>query len=353
MFTVISAHIVSKGNIILSNEPIISFLACVLYAMGVCSMDAYALISGYVGVDTKFKFSRFALLWFNVLFYSVVITIIFIIIKPNCVGIKELAKSFFPIMTESYWYFTAYFCVFLFSPIINLGMNNMSRNQLKYCAFSIIIAFSFLQILFGEKLGTNGGCSGFWLIVLYIFGAYIRKTDFLPKLKSGYAFACYFLLILLACASKVFAEHMSVKLGLESTIGSLLSNQSGRLMHFISPLIVVAAVCIFTSFNKMKFTNKGIIKTIGFFSPLAFSVYLIHVHPLIWAYAPWSYFEVFATFNPIKMLIYTLISTIVIFILCALIDKLRLTLFGAIKLKQKLDSLEFKLCRKIQKQDVL
>lgn len=42
-----------------------------------CAVDCFVLISGYVGVRCKFKFSRIILLWLQVVFYNVVCSLIF------------------------------------------------------------------------------------------------------------------------------------------------------------------------------------------------------------------------------------------------------------------------------------
>ena len=62
-----------------------------------CAVNCYALISGYVGVKSKFKLQNIIKLWFQVLFYSVVLNIIIWVTIPNV----PIILIFFPLCNIS------------------------------------------------------------------------------------------------------------------------------------------------------------------------------------------------------------------------------------------------------------
>jgi hypothetical protein len=71
--------------------------------MAFVAVNCYALISGYVGVDSKYKVSNLAMLWCRVLFYSVSLTLICKLIFPEFTQESKILFSFFPILTERYF----------------------------------------------------------------------------------------------------------------------------------------------------------------------------------------------------------------------------------------------------------
>ena len=52
--------------------------------------------------------------------YGVLTCLVFKVFYPNQIGMKDIIVSFLPITTQQYWFFTAYFAMFLVSPMINM-----------------------------------------------------------------------------------------------------------------------------------------------------------------------------------------------------------------------------------------
>ena len=73
-------------------------------------VSGFALISGYIGYKAN-KYYNILYLWICTSFYSLNITYFFK---------KQLQfKDFFPVYFHKYWYFTKYFGMYLFLPLIN------------------------------------------------------------------------------------------------------------------------------------------------------------------------------------------------------------------------------------------
>ena len=120
MYMVVILHILGQGGILeASPKGSVNWAIAWLMRIGVyCAVNCYGLISGYVGIDAKYKYSNWIVLWLRVLFYTIVITISFAFMVPDSVGKGEMMNAIFPVMKNYYWYFTAYFGLFLFIPIL-------------------------------------------------------------------------------------------------------------------------------------------------------------------------------------------------------------------------------------------
>ena len=113
--------------------------------MSYCAVDCFGLISGIVGYK-KYKFSNLIYIWINTSFYSSIISLyLYYINRMNC---KNLILSFFPILINRHWYITAYFGLYLFIPLLNLGINDLNRKILRNLIIFYIFFFSFYYLFY-------------------------------------------------------------------------------------------------------------------------------------------------------------------------------------------------------------
>lgn len=111
-------------------------------------------------------------------FYSVFYS--FYLYLKNQITKKKLILSFFPILIKRQWYFSSYFIMYLFLPLINKGICYLNRKTYRNIIFLLIEFFSFYYIIAvllgkGDYNFLNYGYSPLWLITLYIIGGYFGK----------------------------------------------------------------------------------------------------------------------------------------------------------------------------------
>lgn len=181
MLMVVILHILGQGGI-LGNCEFLSgsyMVAWLLEIASYCAVNCYALISGYVGYKARYKYSNIINLYMQVIFYTIGITMIFAIVAPETVHLGDIVKVLFPFAyTNVYWYFTAYFCLFFFIPVLNLVVDKLEKRELKILIVCIVLLYSIMPTIFRRDMFFTGdGCSPIWLAMLYIMGAYIRKYD--------------------------------------------------------------------------------------------------------------------------------------------------------------------------------
>lgn len=330
-----SSYTVYGHGGILNNLVEFSPNSCIAWLLEIACLGAvniYALITGYVYINSTHKYSKFLNLWLSVFFYSFFITLIYKFLTPNIISITTLIKSAFPIITKQYWYFSSYFCLFIFIPFINILIKNLSKQQHKFLIYCIIFCFCVLNfastILGLDIFNLNGGYSFLWLMSLYIIGAYLKlyENDFNKYNKNKFLYA-YILSVCITFLLRFLSKCIKFKL-----LG-IFSNSGGMFISYISPFILLSAISLVLFFARLKFKNttKKIILKL---SKLSFGVYLIHEQNLIRSTFIKNRFCLLAQKTPIVILSNVLIKSFIIFTCCLFIEWIRQKIFEILKVNQ-------------------
>ena len=64
---------------------------------------------------------------------------------------KLIYVDFFPVIFEAYWYFTQYFGMYLFLPVINKGIVSLNKIELRKVYFSLIFIFIIVKDYMNPK----------------------------------------------------------------------------------------------------------------------------------------------------------------------------------------------------------
>ena len=331
MFMVVVLHVINWGGLQAQISPLtlkgelIWFIDIACW----CAVNCYALISGYVGINAKHKYSSIIQLWLQVLFYSLIgigIHIGITLSHGGDISIKFLVSNAFPFLFEKYWYFTAYVLLFFFMPLLNYIVNNAPRRLLKSMVIPAIIFFGCVGLLRGNYNSINSGFSVLWLAIMYMSGGYISKYNVFSNWSVKKSLIGYFVCILLAFASRIILALITSK---------VLGNYY-RINFFIeyqSPLMVAAAIFLFNAFRKVNIKDKGK-AFIRIVAPTSFGVYLIHENPIIRSLVITDKFIPYLS-KPVYFMIGLIILTVlIIYISCVLVDFLRIQLFKLLKIKQ-------------------
>ena len=102
--------------------------------------NAFILISGIVGYKTS-KYSNLLYLWLMVVFYSVGINKYVLTYKKEFHVNQDINKLYYPMIYNLYWYYTQYFGMYLFLPVINKGISQLSRYEFRLVVMSTLGIF--------------------------------------------------------------------------------------------------------------------------------------------------------------------------------------------------------------------
>ncbi|MCQ2514356.1 MAG: acyltransferase family protein [Ruminococcus sp.] len=189
MFMIVVHHLLFHGGILDNVCPNTAnyYIANILEVICLVCVNLFCLISGYVCLYTKHRYSRIINLWIEVFICSTAIALGIKLFTNYSLSFASLIFSFFPIISNSYWYFTCYFCLFFFMPLLNRAILSTGKNELKLILFIGFITLSFFDFISKINgtldLGIENGFSLIWFIYLYLCGGYIRKyaLDFSTK----------------------------------------------------------------------------------------------------------------------------------------------------------------------------
>lgn len=336
MFMVVILHVLGSGGLLdatgemLNHNRALWLLEIFCY----CAVNCYAIISGYVGYKSKFKFTNIVMLWLQVFFYTFLINCLFWLFKFQSISFVSLKSAFLPVMNRDYWYFTAYFIMFMFIPILNVVLEKFDKKQMGVILGGCFVLLSVVPtILMLDPFNLMEGYSFGWLMYLYLIGGYIRKYNLFSKDRCFNYIIYYICLALFTFLSKIGLEFLSMKI-----TGEIRYNM--MFIKYTSPTILLCAIFLVVAFSKLNV--KRIAKLITFFAPLAFSVYLIHNNPLILNKFWSQYFIFLKDMNILFMIFGVFLCALCVYFVCSFIDFIRLKLFKFLKIKDKLLKLENK-----------
>ncbi len=337
MLMIVGLHVLNKGGI-LNNAEVNSphyYVAWVLDAFCIGAVNCYALISGYVGVNSKIKYHKLAALWLQVVFWSVLFAMIFREYIPESKAFETQFNLFFPVYNRAYWYFTAYFVLFFFMPFINAMLGALSQKQLKALGWLIFIFFSAAQTLWqSDVMLTNRGYSVLWLTLLYILGGIIKKTELEKSVRPWLMLFGFFGFTLVSAGYKFAGDFWQWKVVREN------------LLSYISATTVAASVCLFLFCARLNIKARPFRAAVKVLAPHTFGVYLIHTNAFVFAYIVKDLFVDYLECPPLKMGALVLLSMLGIYLLCTGVEMLRSLLFRLLHIDQALASAENKIRNK-------
>lgn len=327
MLFVILLHCLGHGGV-LEN---VGFLtpqfrfAWLLETAGYCTVNCYALISGYVGLNSRTRLSNLIMLWLQVAFYNVGFALLGMLWRDEGFVLQTFLEAMRPVSTRAYWYFSAYVGLFFFIPLFNTAVQSMEKKQLQWSLTGILLLFSvYVTQLNQDVFLLKYGYHALWLMILYLLGAYLRKYDVFENVRTGLWLLVYVGMVLLSWGVLLWNNY---QYGPEP--GKPLLN----LVGYTSPTMVVAGAALLLFFSRLRIP-KFAEKLIRFVSPLTFSVYLIHENAL--AREEWitgKYVDL--AFYPIhRMLLKLGFVCVTLFAVCISIDYIRSLLFKWLHLKK-------------------
>lgn len=325
MVMIMALHILKQGGL-LANVQLFTIKGqslVLLEYLSIVAVNIFALITGYVMINGKYRPKRLVSLWLQVLFYSYIMIIVILPFKR--VGIRSLLVSLFPTLFNEYWYFNSYLILFLFIPLLNKSIKTLSKTQLtKAIMFMFVILSVLSSFTGGEKLYVNRGYSPIWLLFMYIIGAFIKLYGDILKIKMRELYLYIFLAI------DMVVLHDILNFCIFKLKNS--AEQSWFLLRYSFPIVLIMAIALFQWLLRLNFSKK-VENIIESFSKHSFAAYLVQTNTLFFTYILKNLFIKFTTLNTVSLMLIVLISSLIFYLIAILMDKIRGVIFNTTHLE--------------------
>ncbi len=340
MVMIVCLHYLGKGGVL--DKATVNdsnyYVAWLFEILSVVGVNCFILCTGYLMKDNRFRLSKIIYLWLQIFAVNAVCMIISFALGMQKMSAIGIIKCFFPITSNAYWYMSAYFIFYLFSPLLIAVANSLTVERLKMTVILLVLIFALVP---WQWTKIDYGSHVVWFVVLFFVATYIRRADLFKRRVRSYA--GYYLLLsavmlvitlIVATAGKKFAlsEYIDV-----------------RGFNFI--LTLISSVMLFAAFKNLKIKKARAAGYITFLSSLTLGVYLIHFNRYIadwfWAkaIAPLDYFD-----KP-YFVFHMIACVLAVFFVCAFLEYFRQLLFKLFnipslceKLGNKIQSIFNKFC---------
>lgn len=327
MLMIITLHFLGHGKVI-SSYTIDNCSEFMTYSFvkGLCmiAVNCFILISGYFGVDSPFKPEKILKIALQIWFYSLVIFFVLMISGQINLSYKDYIYAIFPISTNMDGFATIFLIMYILTPFINIMIANLTYKQLRRLFVILVLIFSVIPNIFcfmGTTIEFGGGYGIVWFLVLYITGAFIKKSN-IQNLGKGKGILIYAILGLVAPLSSIGAVVIYQITGIMK-----FWEFKELLYSYTSVPIYLASIAFFVVFLKIEIHNDKICTVINKIATTTFGIYLIHDNRFLRSIL-WKFLNPSAYVGQPFLFVYMISCVFCIFIICSVIEMLRQLLFS-------------------------
>ncbi|BDR58256.1 acyltransferase family protein [Xylocopilactobacillus apicola] len=322
MYAIIIHHLIAHSGFSWSQfkvTPNKIWLLSVL-PIGKVGVGTFILITGYFTYRHSPKLKTLLRITTTTSFYSILIYILANLTIPGThVTPQTFFQSVFPIISNLYWFATAYVFMYILMPYLNILAERLAVKQYVIMLGVLILLICGPAYLMYYGVPVYGYTDVAVMILLWLTGAFIRKYENYIHIKSW--LLCLILAILII--GDFLFHFWGFNLGVEHPKIYIYTMNIG--MYNYSFFSYVVAVVVFLLFKNMKIKPNFII---NFAASGVFAVYLIHDNP----YVSNLIFKTFIHFPQVKdlptMIQQTFTIPAVILLVCLLIEYTRSIMFG-------------------------
>ena len=332
MLFVIVLHFIGKS----SNHPNLTdadmapweYGAWALESFSIVAVNVYMLLTGYLLADSTFKIKRLVQLWLQLLFYSAGIGLVAALlgyVPEEGMSVYYLAQLFLPVSTNHYWFMTAYILMYLFLPVVLLGVTKLNKKQFQMLLGLLFFVFCGIKSVVPIKLTTDmQGYDCIWYLCMVLLAAYIRLYGipfFKNKTRS--------LLVYAGSAALIFGVTLLLRMVYLRT--GKLGDMVTVCFNYNHMLVVLAALGFFMLFLQISMKPGLVSKWICKIAPYTLGVYLWHENIAIrYEWPLWIQNLLGGATEGVMWFAALTVSVAAVFVIGILLDVLRSLLFKGV-----------------------
>lgn len=312
MLMIIGYHLIVHGagfggeneNYVITDKYSVAYI--LLKSFLVIAVNCFVFISGFYRIT--FRIGTVISMILQTIFYALIIYSAFTAFSIIPLRPGLLLEVVFPIFKGTWWFITAYFGLYLISPLLNKAVDSCSREQLLFIVviFTVLNAVTGFFFRTGGAMGMNGGYSLLSFVHIYLLGRYISRYVRYKKFQK-WSVAVYIssslVLFLLVCIS----------------INWFYSKGIIRLFSYNNPLVIVSAVSFFFVFKSFRLQNS----LINQIASGVLGVYLLHDHRLVRKHVIDRLFTWSESYSGFGHFLVLLLIALLVLVIGLLVDKAR------------------------------
>lgn len=268
----------------------------------IVAVNGFILITGYFSYKKEnVKLSKIINLVLIMIFWGLLSLLTVLVLRPENIENKQVIIDIIETSTNQ-WFVIIYCILYLLIPFLNKLINNISQNSYKSLLVIGLVFFYLWPSFYTKVTVSDSGYGIINFIYLYFIGAYIRKYHE----NNKHVFSP--LIIYLGCA-------------LLTTLASL---KIGRAWDYNFIFNLIGSVALFEVFRSINIKHNKLINKLATYT---FAVYLIDVNSFFNIYLYRTLFHSSNYWNNNGMFLNLIITTIGIYVICIILESLRVLLF--------------------------
>lgn len=343
MFFIVLGHVLLFSDLLNTPNKTANMVYYFLEFILIIHVNSYVLVSGYYQSNSKFKQSK---LWQIIncsWFYRVLMLIVFSVFGIISVNKVQVFKDLLPVTLDNYWFIKDYILLYCLSPFLNKFIKSIDKRSFQKLLIVGFIIFSIIPNITGGEFFANNGYTLYNFIYLYLIGAYLRiypiDKSYFFRIFSKEAFRIIMVIVFISCVFLNYVLYFYSKqiTGFNDFFDLSAYYISSSSIAYSNPIIIIQTIAYFSFFSTLSFHSKFVNKC----SSLMLGVYMIHENRYVRANLYKWLGLLDGKYHSVKFVLCVFGATILIFVVCAIIEWLRQILFKFIynrKCSQKIRS---------------
>ncbi len=309
MLIVAHHYVVNSGLIEQMQSSTLTANSMFLYLFGMwgkTGINCFVLITGYFMCKSKATAAKFFKLLFEVMFYKIVIYLIFVLTGVVAFTFTGFARACIPISNVGVGFGTAFILFYLFIPFINVLISHIDKSMHQRLILLSLFIYTLWYMLPWFSVSYNYVT---WFIVLYLISSYIRLYPFTKLTNKHWGY----ITLLLVCISSISVIVLK-RLGYNNPY--LLVSDSNAI------LALLTSISSFMYFKELKIRQSRFINNVA---ASCFGVLLIHANSN--AMRQWLWKDTLHNVDYLESsycFLHAIVSVLIIYIVCTLLDMLRI-----------------------------
>ena len=318
MLLIIAHHYVVNSGLLAADGPVYADLLCarsqfllLFGAFGKTGINCFTMITGYYMCTSRISLRKYVKLLFQIAFYKIVIYLIFLVLGREALLPVRIMQVILPATALGTGYVGCFVLFYLLIPFLNVLIANLSKKQHGVLVLALLAMHSGIALLPDGEVTIN--YVG-WFCVVYLLAAYIRLHP--GKRDENFGFWGWMTVISFGLSVASVMALSFVRECVTTISPYWLLNDAHKI------LAVTNGVTSFMLFKNLRVPHSSLVNRLG---GAAFGVLMIHAGSEAMRQWLWSdLLQVVPMYESPFLVLYAILCVAAIYIVCALIEWLRL-----------------------------